>query len=139
MITLVPSSIAKEGYTFIHTGETPAECKSCKKKLTCIENLEKERRYTIVAVKDIEHPCNIRGTVQVVEVSEPEIIMFVDSKLAFEGMSLVYHPPGCEDCQHMDVCMPAGLKEGDKIQISEILGDAPCKKKKMKKVAVKRV
>jgi uncharacterized protein (UPF0179 family) len=139
MITLVPSSIATEGYTFIHTGETPAECKSCKMKLTCIDNLEKGRRYTIVTVKDIKHPCNMGGTVQVVEVSEPEIIMFVDSKLAFEGMSLVYLPLNCENCKYMDVCMPAGLKEGDKIQITEILKDALCPKKKMKKVAVKRV
>jgi hypothetical protein len=34
--------------------------------------------------------------------------------------------------------MPAGLKPGDMVQITELMGDAPCKKKKMEKVAVIR-
>ncbi|MBU7026730.1 MAG: UPF0179 family protein [Theionarchaea archaeon] len=138
MITLVSSSIAKKGYTFIHEGETPKECRTCRLKATCIDNLERGRRYTIADVRKIEHPCLLGGTVTVVEVSEPEIVMFLDSKLAFEGMSVIYRDD-CEGCEIADVCMPIGLKKGDKIQITEILGDAPCKKNKMKKVAVKRI
>lgn len=138
MITLVSSSIAKKGYTFIHEGETPKECEKCRLKATCIDNLERGRRYTITDVRKIEHPCLLGGTVTVVNVSEPEIVMFVDSRLAFEGMSVVYHCD-CEGCEIAEMCMPIGLKEGDKIQIAEILEDAPCKRKKMKKVAVKRL
>ncbi len=138
MITLVSSAIAKKGYTFIHEGETPRECKACRLKSTCIDNLERGRRYTIVGTRSIRHPCVLGGTVTVVEVSEPEIVLFVDSKLAFEGMSVVYKPE-CRGCEIAEACMPSGLKEGDKIQIGEILGDTPCKKKKMKKVAVKRM
>jgi uncharacterized protein (UPF0179 family) len=138
MITLVSSSIAKKGYTFIHEGETPKECKTCRFKATCIDNLERGRRYTITGVKKIEHPCVMGGTVTVVEVSEPEIVMFLDSKLAFEGMSVAYNPE-CDGCEIAEMCMPTGLKEGDKIQITDILEDAPCKKKKMKKIAVKRL
>lgn len=138
MITLVSSTIARKGYTFIHEGETPKECKKCKLKATCIDNLERGRRYTITDVKPIEHSCLLAGTVTVVKVSEPEIVMFLDSKLSFEGMSVVYNPE-CEGCQIAEMCMPTGLKKGDKIQITEVLEDAPCKKKKMKRVAVKRM
>ena len=92
----------------------------------------------MVAVKNINHPCILGGTVTVVEVSEPEIVLFLDSKIAFQGMSIVYKPD-CTGCELGDMCMPVGLKKGDKIQITEILSDAPCKKKKMKQVAVKRV
>ncbi len=138
MITLISSAIAKRGYTFIHEGETPKECKKCRLKLTCIDNLERGRRYTIAQVKKIHHPCLLGGTVTVVEVSEPEIVLFLDSRLVFEGMSVIYQPD-CEGCEFAEMCMPVGLREGDKIQISEILGNAPCKKKTMKKVAVKRI
>ena len=138
MITLVSSSIAKKGYTFIHEGETPKECKACRLITTCIDNLERGRRYTIREVRKIQHPCLLGGTVTVVDVSEPEIVMFLDSKLAFEGMSVEYHPD-CTGCEIADICMPVGLKKGDKIQIIEVLGDSPCKKKKMKKAAVKRL
>ncbi len=137
MITLVSSAIAKKGYTFIHEGEVPRECRACKLKMTCIDNLERGRRYTIVEVRDIEHPCLLGGKVKVVEVSEPEIVLFLDSKLVFKGMSVVYKPE-CKGCEVADMCMPSGLKRGDKITITEILGDTPCKKKKMKRVAVKR-
>ncbi|MGC1121011.1 MAG: UPF0179 family protein [Candidatus Methanofastidiosia archaeon] len=138
MITLVPSAIARKGYTFIHQGETPKECRKCRLKNTCIDNLEKGRRYTIVEAKRIQHACNMGGTVTVVEVSEPEIVLFIESKLAFKGMSVVYNPE-CTGCELGDVCMPVGLKKGDRIQILEILGEAPCKKKKMNRVAVKRI
>lgn len=106
--------------------------------MTCIDNLERGRRYTIVMAKNIEHLCIMGGTVTVVEVSEPEIVLFLDSKIAFQGMSVVYNPD-CTGCEIGDTCMPVGLKKGDKIQITEVLGDAPCKKKKMKQVAVKRL
>ena len=138
MITLVSSSIARKGYTFIHEGETPRECEKCRFRNTCIDNLEKGRRYTIVDVRKIKHPCLLGGTVTVVDVSEPEIVLFLDSKLTFEGMSIVYQQE-CTGCEIAEMCMPPGLKKGDKVQIVEILGDAPCKKKKMKKAAVKRV
>jgi uncharacterized protein (UPF0179 family) len=138
MITLVSSAIAKEGFTFIHEGETPPECQNCRLKLTCIHNLEQGRRYTIVNVKDMQHPCLMGGTVTVVEVSEPKIVLFVDSKIACEGVSMVYNPT-CNGCEIAHKCMPVGLRKGDKIQITEILGDAPCEKKKMKRVAVQRL
>lgn len=137
MITLVSTTIAHKGFTFIHEGKTPKECKTCRFVKTCIHNLERGRRYTIIKVRDITHPCLLGGTVTVVEVSEPEIIMFLESRLAFEGMSVTYNPD-CEGCSEADTCMPAGLKPGDKVQIVEILGDAPCEKQKMKKVAVIR-
>lgn len=138
MITLVSSAIARKGYTFIHEGETPPECRECKLKATCIENLEKGRRYTIIQTRNITHPCALGGKVTVVDVSEPEIVLFIDTKIAFKGMSVTYHA-GCEGCKVAEKCMPAGLVEGDKVQITDILEDAPCTKKKMKKVAVKRI
>ena len=89
-------------------------------------------------IKNIQHACNLGGTVTVVEVSEPEIVLFIESKLAFEGMSVVYNPE-CTGCELGDACMPVGLKKGDKIQIMEVLKEAPCKRKKMNQVAVKRL
>jgi len=53
-------------------------------------------------------------------------------------MSVVYQTI-CEGCEIAQVCMPVGLRKGDKIQITEVLGDASCIRKKMKKVAVKRI
>ncbi|MGD2072314.1 MAG: UPF0179 family protein [Candidatus Thorarchaeota archaeon] len=137
MITLVSTSIARKGYTFIHEGKIPEKCNECRFVNTCIHNLERGRRYTIIEVRDRTHPCKLGGTVTVVEVSEPEIIMFLESRLAFEGMSVEYNPQ-CEGCPEAHDCMPEGLKPGDKVQITEILEDAPCEKQKMKKVAVIR-
>lgn len=136
MITVVNSRIAKIGYSFIH-GSEAEECKTCKLKKTCVENLERGRRYRVISVRKREHNCFVVGKVKVVEVEEEEIPMYVPEKLAIQGV-LIEFEERCRECERKEECHPVGLRRGDRVRIKEILREK-CPKQKMLKVYVKRI
>ena len=138
-ITLIGSSLAKEGLEFIFEGESQ-ECARCKLKNTCMK-LEKGRRYRIVAVRgDTVHECFIHeGGVKAVDVVKAPIKATVGSRKAVEGSKVVYEIPKCKelDCDLYELCHPRGLRSGDKCTIIEINGsvdDECCLGYSMKKV-----
>lgn len=53
MITLIGKDLAKEGNEFVFYGPVE-ECESCRFKSSCINSLEKGRKYVIIEVRDVE-------------------------------------------------------------------------------------
>lgn len=116
MITLIGKDLAKEGSSFIFYG--PAEeCESCRFKSSCVDSLEKGRKYEITGVRDNEQKCPIHGenTVVPVDVERASIDLLTNSKNIFEGSTFQYTPIECdEDCEFKKYCVPEGLIENDK-------------------------
>jgi hypothetical protein len=139
-ITLIGAQLSREGLEFIFEKGTP-ECEKCKLKNTCLD-LEEGRRYIITGIRsDKLQECFIHeGGAMVVEVEKAPTIALIDSRNAVEGATIKYKAPSCdtEDPEIYDLCHPAGLKEGDKCTITEVLGHAgPEGEENLKKVKLK--
>jgi uncharacterized protein (UPF0179 family) len=90
MITLIGKQLAKEGQEFIFLG--PAEdCENCRFKSSCIGNLEENRKYVVVDVRDNEQKCPIHGEgiVVPVDVDRASIDLLTASKSIFERLSFI--------------------------------------------------
>ena len=142
MITLIGEDLAEMGLSFIFDG--PAEpCEKCRFKASCVDSLEKGRKYTITNVKDITQKCDVHngGIVKSVEIELADIECFIDSKKVFVGSNLSYDSPDCDvKCIHHNYCFPEGLLKGDRCVIIKNLGkiDSDCAKgKNLTKVALR--
>ncbi len=126
-ITLIGIKLATIGMEFTFNGPTP-ECETCKLRNTCI-NLEPNRRYRVLGVRgELVHECPIHEAgVQAVEVAESPIIAAFDARKAFPGSKIVFEPVRCDrtECSMYEICHPAGLKEGERYTIVEVVGEAP--------------
>lgn len=132
MITLIGKDLAKEGQEFIFLGPAD-ECENCRFKSSCIGNLEINRKYIVVGVKDNEQKCPIHSSEKVVpvEVERAKIELLTTSKNIFEGSTFTYNAPDCEEaCDYHDLCFPDGLAENDKCIVLENNGKhkETCKK-----------
>ncbi|MEA2074415.1 MAG: UPF0179 family protein [Euryarchaeota archaeon] len=141
-VTLIGTKLAKEGDEFIFLG-TSNKCEECKLKNTCA-NLVVGRRYRIEKVRnEMKHDCYIHEDgVCVVEVTEATITAAIEATYAFKNSRIVFEPPNCKeyDCELFCSCHPAGLIEGDKCTILDVIGDAPgeCKKGRVLKLVTLR-
>ena len=116
MITLIGKDLAKKGQEFVFLGPAP-ECEDCRFKSSCIGNLELNRKYVVINVKDNEQKCPIHaeGIVIPVEVDRAKIYVLTASKNNFEGSTFTYNAPDCDEkCDFHDLCFPDGLAENDK-------------------------
>ncbi|AEH24003.1 UPF0179 family protein [Pyrococcus yayanosii] len=138
VITLVGEKLAKPGLEFIYYG--PAEpCKTCRLARVCTGNLEPGRRYKIVRVRNIEHPCPLHeGKVRVVEVVEPAIEVAVEPRLAIVGSKIKLSFVDCDDPEKAELVRPEGLFEGDTVKILDIVGEFECRGRTYKIVKVMR-
>lgn len=124
MITLIGRNLAKEGLIFINYGASK-KCETCRFKSSCLDSLDEGRMYVIKDIKDIEHPCPIHegGKVKVIDVEKADIEALVTSKGAFEGSTVVFDAPDCdEDCSMKYLCFPEGLYQNDKCRIVKVIG-----------------
>ena len=122
LITLVGLRQAKKNFTFIHEGQL-SECKDCELFNVCIASLEPGRVYRVHAVRDKVFPCKIHEEgVRVVEVVKPDFDAAVERRLAFPSGVISYQPQDCgkASCINYGVCVPQGLKKGDKCKILEV-------------------
>lgn len=132
MITLIGKDLAKEGQEFVFLG--PAEeCEKCRFKSSCVGNLELNRKYVVVNVKENEQKCPIHaeGTVIPVEVELAQIDLLTASKNIFEGSTFTFNAPDCDEkCDFHDLCFPEGLIENDKCIVLNNVGKhkEECKK-----------
>lgn len=81
MITLIGKDLAKKGQEFVFLG--PAEeCENCRFKSSCVGNLEVNRKYVVVGVKENEQKCPIHsgGVVIPVEIDRAKIDLLTPSK-----------------------------------------------------------
>lgn len=132
MITLIGKDLAKEGQEFVFLGPA-SECENCRFKSSCVDNLEKNRKYVVTGVKDNEQKCSIHsgGVVIPVEIDRAKIDLLTDSKSIFEGSTFTYAAPDCDEkCDFHDLCFPDGLVENDKCIVLENNGKhkEECKK-----------
>ena len=121
MITLIGKDLAKEGQEFIFLGSAD-ECEDCRFKSSCVGNLEINRKYTVVNIRDSEQKCPIHAeeTVVAVEVDRSKINLLTPSKNIFEGSTFTFEAPDCdENCDFHDLCFPDGLLENDKCIVLE--------------------
>ena len=89
MITLIGKDLAKKGQEFVFLG--PAEeCENCRFKSSCVGNLEVNRKYVVVGVKENEQKCPIHsgGVVIPVEIDRAKIDLLTPSK----NMGLSFAP-----------------------------------------------
>ena len=91
MITLIGKDLAKKGNEFIFYGSVD-ECENCRFKASCVDSLEKNRKYKIIDVRDNEQKCPVHAenTVIPVEVDRSNITLLSSSKSIFEGSTFSY-------------------------------------------------
>ena len=119
MITLIGKDLAKKGQEFVFLG--PAEeCENCRFKSSCVGNLEVNRKYVVVGVKENEQKCPIHsgGVVIPVEIDRAKIDLLTPSKNIFEGSTFTFNAPDCDEkCEFHDLCFPDGLQDDDKCTV----------------------
>jgi uncharacterized protein (UPF0179 family) len=99
--------------------------------MPCHHNQVRGRRYEVLSVRDIFHPCPIFEEVVVCDIREAEIDVAIDLSRAFDGASFAYAPPSCNEklCENSVYCMAEGLKKGDRCTIESVRNEISCQKK----------
>jgi uncharacterized protein (UPF0179 family) len=123
IVTLVGRRIAKVGNHFVFSGKT-GECVECALRKVCCDKLEPERVYVILDVRDKLHDCPLHEDgVQLVDAEEAPVKVAVLSQQLFEGTVFTFHPKVCDqwNCPNIEVCIPPGLHEGDRVHVEEVL------------------
>lgn len=126
-ITLVGEGQATVGRQFVYGGPQP-ECRPCPVKTACL-NQELGRRYRIVKVRDVRHPCLLNeGRAQVVEVTPDPPECSVTERTAIEGAVLAYERIVCANaaCSNYRTCHPTGIGPGTRIRILEAGSELEC-------------
>jgi uncharacterized protein (UPF0179 family) len=127
-LTLVGLKQAKIGFTFIHEGSSEG-CEECERKKICLTTLEPGRIYRVMKTRDKVFPCIIHEDgVQVVEVTEPDHDVSIETRLAFPSGIITFTSQECQDvsCQYYKHCVPLGLVNGDKCKILHVKDPLKC-------------
>ena len=126
-ITLVGERQAVEGHEFVYRGPQP-ECRTCRVKAACL-NQELGRRYRIVHVRDVSHPCLLNEEhARVVEVEPAPPPCSLPLRAAVEGAIVGYEPLVCANgrCPNYRLCHPTGIEAGTRLRILEVGGELTC-------------
>lgn len=141
-ITLIGTKLAKIGNEFIFKGGAK-DCETCKLNRTCL-SLNIGSKYRIVNIRTGgKHDCLIHESgVSAVEVIEAPFLVAVESRKAIKGSKIV-NDSSCSfsDCENYYLCMPDGIRKGEKftiIDIKEDISDSCRKGYSLKVVEVKR-
>jgi uncharacterized protein (UPF0179 family) len=124
-VTLIGTTLAREGMEFIYEGEG-SECGICKVKKAC-NNLQKGRKYRVVSVRSTHHECGVHlNGATAVEVTECPITMLISADMAIAN-SRVKVEFSCNraECKSYNLCHPESAVEGERYVISEVVGNAP--------------
>jgi hypothetical protein len=127
-ITVVGLRQSKTGFQFLH--EKPlAECASCRLYQVCMTNLEANRVYEIIEVREKHFPCSIHEEgVRVVKVVEADREAAINPKFVFPQALITLTTQDCHNlsCSNYSTCLPQGLKNGDKVKILEVKEAISC-------------
>ncbi len=126
-ITLVGERQAVAGHEFVYRGPQP-ECRECRVKSACL-NQDIGRRYRVLHVREVAHPCLLneeRARVVEVEPAPPECS--VPMRGAVEGALLAYEPLVCANgaCPNYRLCHPVGIDRGTRLQILHLGEELDC-------------
>ncbi len=128
-ITLVPKTVAKIGYKFVHVGELE-ECKNCPLRKVCIEPLVKDSLYEVVQLRKKEHKCPIDGTIMIVcDVEERNpVINIINTDKALEGIIITREPIKCDEilCEYYDKCVSKSFDDVVKVKIVKKIRKINC-------------
>ncbi len=127
MVTLVGESQARIGNRFYFMGPL-TDCKECRLKGVCF-NLEPGSMYEVTGLRDTVHECQEHdGNVRVVEVVKIAAQVGVPKKLAIDGSKITFQsvPCGRLDCEYWVKCHPIGVKDGQKLSVTDIVEDIEC-------------
>lgn len=126
-ITLVGERQAVAGHEFVYRGPQP-ECRECRVKAACL-NQDLGRRYRVVHVRDVAHPCLLNEErVRVVEVEAAPPSCSLPTRGAVEGALVSYEPVICANaaCPNFRLCHPVGLERGTRLRIVEVGTELDC-------------
>ena len=117
-VTLVGERQTALDREFVYGGPSP-ECRECRVKAACL-NQEVGRRYRIVRVRDVVHPCPLneeRARVVEVELSPPDCSLPV--RAAIEGSIVTYDGLVCANaaCPNFRLCHPVGIARGTRLRV----------------------
>jgi uncharacterized protein len=111
-ITLLSHAQAQPGFEFVYQGGAPV-CRTCPYRHACL-TLDPGRRYSVVKVRPVQHPCALQETVaNVVEVRPAARSFVVEARSAVVGGSVELARYSCArlDCPNWAICagplMPA--------------------------------
>ncbi|WP_297215428.1 UPF0179 family protein [Thermoplasma sp.] len=139
-ISLIGSSIAKEGLEFVFAGPLTA-CSDCRVKNVCF-NLEQGHRYKVTKVREQVNPCIIFNgdKVNTVEVEELEDYVNVqESKRIQEGAIISLKSMNCDyiTCPNIEKCNLYYFKPDTKVMVKSIGKEISCPKGyKMKQISI---
>lgn len=127
-ITVVGKNQARVGFEFEFHGPA-TECKTCELLKPCMERLERNRIYRVVAMRKPTELCRIHHQGgYIVEVQEPHIETTIFRRLAIQGVSLGFPQKECDrvTCVNYPRCFPAGLKSDEKCRVLEVNESVNC-------------
>ncbi len=128
IITVVGFKQSKTGFQFLHN-QPLAECQDCRLYKVCMTNLEANRVYEIIEVRDKNFSCNIHEEgVRVVKVIEADQKAAIHPKFIFPKAIITYQNQECHNlgCPNYSTCVPPGLKKGDKVIILKVKEAISC-------------
>ncbi len=128
-ITLLSKAEAREGYEFVYEGGGPV-CRTCPYRHACL-TLDPGRRYTVVKVRSVAHPCALQETeANVVEVKAVPRSLVVDHRSAIVGSSVEVGRYPCRrlDCPNWWDCAGPSLPAKQRYRIGAVTpGTAECR------------
>ncbi len=130
IITIVGKEQARTNFKFIFHGHS-SDCRVCKYRKACLDNLEQGRIYSIVKVTKKDLECRLHGGKgRVVEVVEDTIEVAVEARMAIQNALIEFDPIRCNllKCENYEKCTPIGLFDGDKCKIIKIVSTLECPK-----------
>jgi uncharacterized protein (UPF0179 family) len=122
IITAVGFKQAKTGFQFLHA-KPLTECENCRLFNVCMTNLETDRVYEIIEVREKNFPCNIHEEgVRIVKVVEADRDAAINPKFVFPQALITLTTQECQNlsCPGYTICVPQGLKNGDKVKILKV-------------------
>jgi uncharacterized protein (UPF0179 family) len=120
-ITLLAVGEAREGYEFVYQGGGPV-CRTCPYRHACL-TLDAGRKYAVVKVRSITHPCALQETdAHVVEVAPVARELVVDAQSAIAGSSIETGRYPCRrlDCPNWWVCAGPALPPKQRYHIEGV-------------------
>jgi hypothetical protein len=126
-ITLVGERQAVAGHEFVYCGPQP-ECRACRVKAACL-NQDLGRRYRILHVRDVSHPCLLNEEhARVVEVEPAPPDCSLPLRGAVEGAIVSYEVLVCANakCPNFRLCHPVGIEPGARLRILEVDTELDC-------------
>ena len=127
LITLIGEAQAMIGNRFYYLGPL-TECKDCRLKGVCF-NLIPGHLYEVKTLRDAMHDCEIHESkVRAVEVEKVPVSVAVPGKKAIDGSTITFESMKCDmiGCENHWYCHPAGIRDGMKMMITDIIGDITC-------------